>query len=122
LNIETPAEFGCAKFEQARHSSEAKVFFEVQVETERKDGAPWQHFTMIECPACSGHPGLGEAGRCKCAGTGKTRLYDDGYVGDEHTRKHPKELERPPIAVEPGTILQALPEKAPAAMWNEIPQ
>jgi hypothetical protein len=28
---------------------------------------------------------------CQCAGTGIVRYYEDGFVGEEHTRLHPKE-------------------------------
>ena len=96
LGIDTASDFGCNKFSTGGH-----------VRVTRKDGAPWQNFRMIQCPSCSGNPGGGD---CKCAGTGLTRLYDDGFVGDERTRRHPKESETPPT-IDPGTIIQPV-EKA----------
>lgn len=81
LDIDTVAFFGCFSFEAGEH-----------VEVTAKVGLPWQHFTMIPCPACSGAPG--DAGmHCQCAGTGLVRRYDDRYIGEERTRKHPKEVE-----------------------------
>lgn len=80
LNIDTQSVFGCNAFVSGDH-----------IAITAKSGSPWQHFVMIPCPACSG--GSGCHGRCKCAGTGLVRLYDDGYIGDEAIRKHPKEIE-----------------------------
>lgn len=81
LGIETAGDFGCNKYVEGL----------IHLEIERKTGAPWQHFRMIPCPDCGGK---GDGGRGhRCAGTGLVRLYDDGYVGDEQTRMHPKEKE-----------------------------
>lgn len=97
LGIETSHDFGCNRFIEGGHD---------HVETTLKDGHPWQHFRMIPCPDCAGK-GDGSRGH-RCAGTGLVRLYDDGHVGDEQTRKHPKETALPSIcpacasAVEPG--------------------
>lgn len=91
LNLSTEADFGCTKF-----------FIGDHVRITNKDGAPWHHFKMIPCPDCNQNPG---GGQCRCAGTGLVRLYDDGYVGEEQTRRHPKENEAPAV-VDPGTILQ----------------
>lgn len=89
LAIRTTPEFGCMAY--VAGDDHAKI--------ERKDGAPWQHFKMIPCPDCAGvqpgelysHP-AGSRGH-RCAGTGLVRLYDDGHVGDEQTRLHPKQKE-----------------------------
>ncbi len=80
LKIETDPEFGCNRFQAGDDH---------QIVTQ-KSGAPWQHFVMIKCPACN----AGETchGRCQCAGTGLVRKYDDGFLGDESTRMHPKEV------------------------------
>jgi hypothetical protein len=45
----------------------------------------------------------------RCVGTGGVRYYDDGYVGEEATRRHPKEPAIEP-AVDPGTILAPMPK------------
>jgi RecJ-like exonuclease len=82
LQIGTPATFGCNAFAAG----------DVHVAITRKSGAPWQHFVMIPCPDCQGR-GSNEGVDHRCAGTGKVRLYDDGHIGEERTRKHPKELE-----------------------------
>lgn len=85
LGIETDAGFSCNRFIES--------FFD-HVDLTIKPGAPWEHFVMIDCPDCGGK---GDGGRGhRCAGTGKVRLYDDGYVGDEQTRRHPKEPQTPP--------------------------
>lgn len=85
LGIETAYDFGCNRFMEASGN---------HVESEHKPGAPWHHFKMIPCPDCGGK-GDGTRGH-RCAGTGLVRLYDDGYIGDEQTRKHPKENVEPP--------------------------
>lgn len=79
LKIETAAEFGCNAFVAGDDHAEITL----------KTGAPWQHFVMIPCPDCAGR-GDGGSGH-RCAGTGLVRLYDDGHIGDEQTRMHPKE-------------------------------
>ena len=50
LSIETPSDFGCNKFDAA---------LVVADRCTRKNGAPWQHFTMIPCPICQGGPRCG---------------------------------------------------------------
>jgi hypothetical protein len=87
LGITTEKTFGCNRFDEAQGDRTDITF---------KPGAPWQHWTMIKCPHCAGRgSGLGERGTgCyHCVGTGKVRKYDDGFVGEERTRKHPKEIE-----------------------------
>ena len=98
LALDTDPTFGCTSFQEGGH-----------VDITPKTGFPHHHFVMIHCPACSGNPG---GGGCKCAGTGLVRLYDDGYVGDERTRRHPKDAENPP-AIDPGTLLAPV---APASV------
>jgi hypothetical protein len=81
LNIDTKPEFGCNSFAQGVSS----------VRMVRKVGAPWQHWTMVACPVCVAKGLVPDGARCQCAGTGKVRRYDDGFVGDEKTRTHPTE-------------------------------
>jgi len=81
LKIETPPDFSCILFMAGDNH---------RIITE-KSGAPWNHFVMVPCPSCSGQAGC--HGRCQCAGTGLVRRYDDGFLGDEQTRMHPKEKE-----------------------------
>ena len=90
LGITVAADFGCNKYiEGDDHETSVS-----------KSGAPWQNWVMIKCPDCGGGgDGIGSPGH-RCAGTGLVRRYDDGYIGDEQTRLHPKEKElglvRPP--------------------------
>lgn len=80
LDIDTPAEFGCLKFAAGGAD---------HVKREWKNGEPWQHWVMVSCPDCGGDA---KGAVChRCAGTGRVRSYDDGYVGEEQTRLHPKE-------------------------------
>lgn len=82
LNQETPEDFGCLAFaEGAEHTV-----------VETKEGPPWAYWVMIPCPNCMGR-GSDESACHRCAGTGKVRKYDDGYVGEEQTRLHPREKE-----------------------------
>lgn len=81
LEIDTPAEFGCQAFVQGENS----------VRISEKPGAPWMHWEMVPCPICAAKGEVPAAARCQCAGTGKVRRYDDGFVGDEKTRIHPTE-------------------------------
>lgn len=99
LDLDTAPEFGCTSFVAGGHVRETS-----------KTGASWHHFVMVRCPQCAGNPG---GGSCQCAGTGLVRLYDDGHLGDEKTRKHPKECESgtaPPV--DPGTLLVPVVVKA----------
>lgn len=84
LDISTVHDFGCNRF----------LGGDSHTEVIRKIGPPWAHFKMIACPDCGGR-GDGTRGH-RCAGTGLVRLYDDGYIGDEQTRMHPKEKELAP--------------------------
>jgi hypothetical protein len=89
LSITTKSDFGCNKHEPA-------LGFD-HVITTLKDGAPWQHWRMGPCPDCSGVGSQGGDSACyRCAGTSNVRFYEDGYVGEERTRLHPKEREQAP--------------------------
>lgn len=82
LKIETKAAFGCNAF----------ALGDEHIQITLKTGSPWQHFVMGPCPDCRGNGSSGGACR-RCAGTGLVRFYDDGHVGEEQTRRHPKEIE-----------------------------
>lgn len=89
-----PADFGCAKFQEDTRPEHA-------IELSTKDGAPWQNWDMIDCPDCQGKGstasppdanGFVSGSACyQCVGTGKRRLYGDGYLGEERHRRHPIE-------------------------------
>lgn len=85
LGIDTLASFSCASF------SEGITHVIVR---DHKRGSPWQFWRMDACPDCTGRGNQGEGSCHRCAGTGKVRHYDDGYVGEERTRMHPKEREQ----------------------------
>jgi hypothetical protein len=85
LNQEFVGDFGCLKFEAGEH-----------VETTKKTGMPWQHWVIVVCPKCKGNPAEHGDRRCHCSGTGKVRLYDDGFVGEEQVRRHPAEPQMSP--------------------------
>lgn len=92
LGVETEPDFGCNKFEEGNGHIEVMG---------KKIGSPWQHSHWGPCPECNGtvdeneqwtsHPTNG--GMCgRCAATGRVLYYDDGYIGEEKTRRHPNEL------------------------------
>lgn len=83
LGHNTDADFGCVKFLETEKTHVVVAF---------KGGEPWQHWTVVPCPDCSGAGSTYRACH-RCAGTGRVRRYDDGYVGEEQTRLHPKEKE-----------------------------
>jgi hypothetical protein len=86
LDIDTAGDFGCTSFEAAAASDAPHVV------GNWKNGAPWQHHASGPCPDCRGRGS--DTGVCRrCAGTGKVRYYDDGFIGEEQTRLHPKEKE-----------------------------
>lgn len=111
LEIETSADFGCNAF----------AVGDVHVEIIRKPGAPWMHHRDGPCPECSGR-GSNEGACGRCCGTGKVRYYDDGYIGEERTREHPKEkelrLQKPPDVPDPGTVLRPVEKSDGALMWG----
>ena len=98
LCTETKPDFFCASFLACANSWD-------HIQLLRHAGEPWQHFEMKACPDCNGR-GCGESGGAcgRCMGTGKVRFYADGYIGEEKTRRHPKEPEQK-STVDPGTIL-----------------
>jgi hypothetical protein len=102
LNLDTAPEFGCLSFVAGEH---------VRVVT--KPGEPWQHWQTVPCPDCDGrgsHPGV--FGHCRrCWGEAMVRKYDDGFVGENRQRRHPKE--QPPVKPESitGYTLKSMPKK-----------
>lgn len=90
LNLDTTPEFFCGALKPDLDSKTIRI--------SRKAGAPWQHWTMIPCPQCSGKGNAGDGACDRCAGTSNVRRYDDGFVGDERTRIHPKERELGAVA------------------------
>lgn len=104
LDTYTDPGFGCVSHELGGH-----------VDVINKEGAPWQNWVVDACPDCKGqgtithgvndgHLDYSVCGRC--VGTGKVRHYDDGYIGEERHRRHPKEgNQQCTPTVDPGTIL-----------------
>jgi len=93
LNMEVPPDFGCVDY-QADKNPEAN-----HVRVEEIKGAAWQHWHMGACPDCHGRGCGVEGGACRrCCGGGKVRVYDDGFIGDEQTRKHKVEIEQERMA------------------------
>lgn len=78
LKHETSADFGCNRYAEGHEHVEIMG---------TKAGSPWHHSEWGTCPDCSG---LGYGCR-RCAGTGRVLYYDDGYIGEEQTRRHPNE-------------------------------
>src|SRR5215831_8562855 len=109
----TPPDFGCNQYAAGGPISERH----------HKEGAPWHNYKVGPCPDCkhplcgfpdcknpncpgSEHclglgskPGFMDAIGVKsdvdgrCCGTGQVRYYDDGFIGDNKTKRHPKEKE-----------------------------
>jgi len=96
LGIETAPDFGCNRFEQGDADDQIEVIV--------KDGAAWQNFEMTNCPDCSAVGSKGDTACQRCCGTRMVRRYGDGWLGDERTRKHPKEIAAP-VEIDPGTVL-----------------
>lgn len=117
LHAETEAEFGCVKFEPA-------ALPEMHVMVAQKQGAPWQHWQMIPCPQCHGHGCDGDSGCDRCVSTGNVRQYDDGFVGDERTREHPRETEIRQAAQREAIIAHARVQiaQAEAAIPLSVPE
>ena len=64
------------------------------VEVIHKDGEPWHHWVIGPCPKCNGNGVTDNASPRvddQCCGTGKVRYYDDGFIGENRTYRHPKE-------------------------------
>jgi hypothetical protein len=82
LNILTAPEFGCNQYEQG----------EPIVEVAHKPGEPWHHWVLGPCPTCKGNGVAAGVGIDRdCCGTGLVQYYDDGYIGENRTKMHPKE-------------------------------
>jgi hypothetical protein len=107
LKLEVPPEFGCNKFSE---------LFWSHIETATVNGQPWQFFKMGDCPECEGRGSGKEGGVCgRCVGLGKVRYYEDGYIGEERTRRHPKEPDpKKEQAIDPGTIIAKIEKPNPA--------
>lgn len=86
LNLDTAPEFFCAKFKMAGDGF-------THIYTTEKSGAPWQHSHYVPCPDCSANGMVNGTGCHRCAAGGKVLLYDDGYLGEEQHRIHPRERE-----------------------------
>ena len=81
LNTDTYTDFGCIKFAPGLD----------HIDVMKKSGLPWHHSLYIDCPDCKG-TGVINDGSCeRCQRTGRCLLYDDGYLGEEKTRRHPNE-------------------------------
>jgi hypothetical protein len=103
----TPPTFGCGE-----HKDGGPI-----VEVAQKQGEAWHYSVAIPCPDCRapdcgfvspgecenkhcpgtdkclgrGHTESGVDGRC--CGTGTVQLYDDGFIGENKRKLHPKEQE-----------------------------
>ena len=106
LDVDTAPSFGCTDFLSAGSGGGV-------VCCSQKAGAPHSHWTMGPCPDCQGKGNGGTDSAChRCAGTAKVRYYDDGFVGDERTRKHPQEV-APQAGPDPGTVLNPVKKAEP---------
>jgi len=92
IDLDTDPEFGCTKFDAEKPY--LGVDDQPHVIVAHKSGAPWHYSVSGPCPDCAGKGNAGDTGCHRCAGTGKVRYYDDGYIGEERTRLHPKEREQ----------------------------
>lgn len=84
LGVDTVPQFGCTG-----HAPAEKGWSGVFVT--QKAGAPWQYSKAGPCPDCKGKGSAGDTACHRCAGTSQVRYYEDGYIGEERTRLHPKE-------------------------------
>lgn len=88
LKIETDSTFGCNRFEEGKEHIEIMG---------KKPGSPWHHSQWGTCPDCEGIGVKNDAACRRCAQTGRVLYYDDGFIGEEQTRRHPNEaLKGPP--------------------------
>src|SRR5262245_59336094 len=94
LAISTAFNFGCNRYDGP---------CDVHVRIEHIAGAPWQRWHMDKCPDCAGRGSGLQGGVCgRCSGTGRVRFYADGFIGEEKTRRHPKQPEQK-SEIDPGT-------------------
>jgi len=77
----TAPDFGCIKYEAG----------EPIVQSSFKEGNPWNYWTPGPCPDCGGRGMAGDGVDDRCCGTGQVRYYDDGFIGDNRSKMHPKE-------------------------------
>jgi|SRR6516162_2406076 hypothetical protein len=97
LAVLTKESFGCNEYCEGA---------EPVIIEHRPEQQPWHHCWAGTCPDCEGKaswgvetsPGFMTTTVCgRCCGTGKVRHYGDGYIGEEKTRRHPKQgPEHPP--------------------------
>jgi hypothetical protein len=100
LPLDTDPDFHCSMFEDGADP----------IKIERIDGEAWKHWDMGSCPDCNGRGCGVEGGVCgRCVGTGKVRFYADWFVGEERTRRHPKEPEPDSEAV-PSVVIKDRPD------------
>ncbi|SRR5258706_1046246 len=100
----TAPDFGCNSYQSGGPYIKSRF----------KTGAPWHHKVFGPCPDCK-HPYCGYPNctyqqcpgtdKClgrgcltdrpddRCVGTGLVFYYDDGYIGENKTKLHPKEKE-----------------------------
>jgi ribosomal protein L40E len=95
----TDADFGCNAFHDCGDLPRI-------VYLDSKRGEPWQYWQMGPCPECVGKGSQGDSSCRRCAGTANVRYYDDGFVGDERTRKHPREKDLIPTCAACSAELQ----------------
>ena len=91
LNINTVPDFGCNQYEVGGPI----------IEKHFKEGEPWHYWRLDKCPECHGLGTGGPSGRVdnRCCGTGLVMYFDDGYIGDNMTKMHPKEKVKRPDPV-----------------------
>ena len=84
LNVDTPHHFECNQY----------TLGSPIIETTFKTGSPWHHAVHGPCPDCKGRGLTADDKRDdRCCGTGIVLHYDDGYIGENRTKMHPKEKE-----------------------------
>lgn len=103
LDVLTAPNFGCIAFEKGGPL----------IKIRNKTGEPWHHkhygpcpdckrpecgypdCSWVHCPGmdkCQGSPARASGGYDdRCVGTGLVYYYDDGFIGENRTKMHPKE-------------------------------
>src|SRR5258707_15427063 len=87
LKIDTEADFGCNRFEHGLDHIEIMS---------SKPGSPWHHSHYESCPDCNGTGLINDSACERCCRTGRCLFYDEGYIGEEKTRRHPNEIAKGP--------------------------